>query len=300
MRKIYPILIILLFLTTSSYSFSIFGDKKILVTDTLGGVSKGWVINNTCMQNSYCNISQLNFVNQTVYTTNVIGSINASGPITAFNFYINGTSLSNLFYPLYSNPSNYMTFSNYLTNTSANNNSILSVCALRNISIFNQSIDATPLSYANMRIGQLSASTSPRIIFEYNDGFGSDSIWQMDNDGNELRFFNNTATKVRINESGLYELNSRVCTEANGICNQSIQSWTNTTFQTKIDTATNLSNYWKNDGTSTVTANWNLSTKNITVGSITFEPNRGAVGITVCACSHMCSNSTDYYFNASC
>jgi len=139
MKKIYIIFIILLILSSSVFSLSLFGDKKIFVTDTIGGVSKGWVINFTNSINfSNYNFTLLNIsyyynqtfnqsfyynttINQTInetnnnyYTTNTYFYYNFTYNIT--NNLTNNITINNTFYVNYT----YNITNNITTNMSAN------------------------------------------------------------------------------------------------------------------------------------------------------------------------------------
>lgn len=84
----------------------------------------------------------------------------------------------------------------------------------------------TLLGYANAR---LISSLSGRLMLEYKSASdGNNTVWQIDNGGDSIRFFNESTVFVRINKTGLFEGQDRVCTATNGICAASLLSGTGT------------------------------------------------------------------------
>ena len=74
------------------------------------------------------------------------------------------------------------------------------------------------LGYPNTRLGT-DGHFGGRISFEfYNSGTGADTLWQIDNGGDSLRFYNASSVFATINQTGLFENKSRVCTTSNGVC----------------------------------------------------------------------------------
>ena len=67
--------------------------------------------------------------------------------------------------------------------------------------IFNKSISGVDvdLGYPNVRLGV--SGMSGRTTYEYQTG-GADTIWQIDNGGNNLRFFDSASVYGRVNGSG--------------------------------------------------------------------------------------------------
>ena len=70
--------------------------------------------------------------------------------------------------------------------------------------------------YENVRIGT-DGHLSGKILFEY-DGLGVNTVWQIDNGGDSLRFFNDSYVFVRINKSGLFVPSGKDICIAGGNC----------------------------------------------------------------------------------
>ena len=133
----------------------------------------------------------------------------------------------------------------------------------------------------NARIGTDDNAFSGRLILEYNSSV-LDTVWQIDNGGNSIRFFNDTTVIARINQTGLYEGTSRVCTATNGVC-QSAGDGTGGWINTSTETNTTLNVNVKNNLTFDKIANANIyviagNGSNLTISSGNSQTGSNKVG----------------------
>jgi hypothetical protein len=118
----------------------------------------------------------------------------------------------------YCNATNCYTVSDFLVDTKMTNNTDINetngyFSALR---VYNKNFTANngifigdgyydiTLGLPNARLGGYDSTPiySGRLILEYFDGLGLNTVWQVDNGGNSLRFFDDGTVYGRVNESG--------------------------------------------------------------------------------------------------
>lgn len=160
-----------------------------------------------------------------------------------------------------------------LSGTNANQNINISPYNLTaKTGIFIGDVDEESLfGYPNARIGTDGHITG-RILLEY-ELAGTNSLWQIDNGGDHLRFLNDSHVFVRINKSGIAIPSSHdVCIEA-GVCLNDTANW-NYNQSAVADITKWL--YNQSDGAGGVwstneTALWNSTTRNVGIGTATPE-----------------------------